>query len=203
MHVKYTRVSIRLPWSVQKYCMSYVFQICLPLNGTVPQLVQCQLVLWDCLIERKSAQCEWGTVSIQDVRQAISHYLKHTPLTEIEIIYENKYISTAIGCTGTVILNRFLYLNSRYSLKYLLVCYIYTPQVDAFSVFKSSTLSQEHPFLSRKLSCCPRTISFQMLTLLKKYLCRQRQCSRTWDSKCLALIARVVRAFDMNPRVGG
>ena len=31
---------------------------------------------------------------------------------------------------------------------------------------------------------------FQMLTLLQIYLYRQSQCSRTWDSKCLALIAQ-------------
>ena len=33
-------------------------------------------------------------------------------------------------------------------------------------------------------------LTFQMLTLLKKYLYRQSQCSKTWDSKCLALIAQ-------------
>ena len=38
---------------------------------------------------------------------------------------------------------------------------------------------------------------------LKKYLYRQSQYSRTRDSKCLALIAQVVRAFGMNPMVGG
>ena len=42
-----------------------------------------------------------------------------------------------------------------------------------------------------------------MLTSLKKYLYRQSQYSKTWDSKCLALIAQIVRAFGMNPKVGG
>ena len=44
---------------------------------------------------------------------------------------------------------------------------------------------------------------FQMLTLLEKYLYRQRQYSKPWDGKCLALIAQMVRAFGMNPKVGG
>ena len=34
---------------------------------------------------------------------------------------------------------------------------------------------------------------------IKKYLYRQSQCSNTWDSKCLVLIAQMVRAFGMNP----
>ena len=42
-----------------------------------------------------------------------------------------------------------------------------------------------------------------MLTLLKKYLYRQIQCSKIWDSKFLDLIAQEVRAFGMNPKVGG
>ena len=46
-------------------------------------------------------------------------------------------------------------------------------------------------------------VTFQMLTLLKKYLYRQSQYSNTWDSKCLSLIAQVVSAFGMNPKVGG
>ena len=32
---------------------------------------------------------------------------------------------------------------------------------------------------------------------------RQSQYSTTWDSKCLALIAQMVRAFGKNPKVGG
>ena len=42
-----------------------------------------------------------------------------------------------------------------------------------------------------------------MVTLLKKYLYRQSQYSKPWDSKCLALIAQMVRAFGTNPKVGG
>ena len=45
--------------------------------------------------------------------------------------------------------------------------------------------------------------TFQMLTLLKKYLYCQSQCSKTWDSKCLALIPQMVRAFGMYPKFGG
>ena len=46
-------------------------------------------------------------------------------------------------------------------------------------------------------------LTLQMLTLLKKYLYRQSQYSTTWDIKCLALINQKVRAFGMNPKVGG
>ena len=39
------------------------------------------------------------------------------------------------------------------------------------------------------------------------YICTpnfsHNQCSKTWDRKCLALIAQMVRAFGMNPKVGG
>ena len=44
-------------------------------------------------------------------------------------------------------------------------------------------------------------LTYQMLTLLQKYLYRQSQYSTTWDSKCLALVAQMVRAFGMNPKV--
>ena len=44
---------------------------------------------------------------------------------------------------------------------------------------------------------------FKMLTLLQKYLYRKSQCSKTWDSTCLALIAQMVRSFGMNPKVVG
>ena len=42
-----------------------------------------------------------------------------------------------------------------------------------------------------------------MLTLLQKYRHRQSQYSKAWGSKCLALIAQMVRASGMNPQVGG
>ena len=44
---------------------------------------------------------------------------------------------------------------------------------------------------------------FKMLTLLQKYLYRQSQYPKTWDYKCLALIAQMIRAFGMNPKVRG
>ena len=47
----------------------------------------------------------------------------------------------------------------------------------------------------------PRQLTFQMLTLQQKYLYHHSQYSRTCDSKCLALITQVVRAFGM--KVGG
>ena len=46
-------------------------------------------------------------------------------------------------------------------------------------------------------------LTFQILTLIEKYLYRQSQYSNTWESKCLALIAQVVRSFGMNHKVGG
>ena len=46
-------------------------------------------------------------------------------------------------------------------------------------------------------------LTFQILHLLQKYLYRQSQCSETWHSKRLALIAQQVRAFGMNPKVWG
>ena len=45
-------------------------------------------------------------------------------------------------------------------------------------------------------------LTFQMLTLLQIYLYCQSQYSKTWDTKCLALLAQVVRAFGMNLKVG-
>ena len=46
-------------------------------------------------------------------------------------------------------------------------------------------------------------LTFQMLTLLQKYLYRHSQYSTTWDSKCLALIGQLARALGMNPKFGG
>ena len=46
-------------------------------------------------------------------------------------------------------------------------------------------------------------LTFQMLTSLQKYLHHQSQHSKTWDSKCLTLVAQTVRAIGMNPKVGG
>ena len=38
-------------------------------------------------------------------------------------------------------------------------------------------------------------LTFQMLTLLQTYLYHQSQYSKTWDWKCLALIAQMVRTW--------
>ena len=45
--------------------------------------------------------------------------------------------------------------------------------------------------------------AFQMSTLLQKYLYHHNQYSNTWDSKYLALVAQVIWAFGMNPKIGG
>ena len=46
-------------------------------------------------------------------------------------------------------------------------------------------------------------LTFQTFTLLREYLYRQSQYSKPWDSKCLALIAQMVRTVDMNPKFWG
>ena len=50
--------------------------------------------------------------------------------------------------------------------------------------------------------CCPRTVNFSNVNFTSKYLYHQNQYSKTRDSKCLALIAQMVRAFGTNPKVG-
>ena len=78
------------------------------------------------------------------------------------------------------------------------------PHFGTFSITKISTLSQEHLYVTTKMSDVARAqLSFQVLTLLQKYLYRLSQYSHTWDSKCLALLAQVVRTFGMNPKVKG
>ena len=64
--------------------------------------------------------------------------------------------------------------------------------------FTKASDAQEHPFVSR-MKCCEQ-ITFQMLTLLQRYLFRQSQYS---ISKSLALIAEMVRAFGMDLKVEG
>ena len=47
-------------------------------------------------------------------------------------------------------------------------------------------------------------LAFQMLTLFAKYLHYQNQYSNTGRrSKCRALITQIVRAFGLNPKIGG
>ena len=72
------------------------------------------------------------------------------------------------------------------------------PQVETFSASTTLTHSQEHPFVCRKWMLLRTQLTFQILTLLKKYLYRQSQYLKTWDSKCLALISKMVRSFGMN-----
>ena len=51
--------------------------------------------------------------------------------------------------------------------------------------------------------CCPRKVNISTVNFTTKICISQRQYSRTKDSKCLALIAQVVRAFGMNSKVWG
>ena len=46
-------------------------------------------------------------------------------------------------------------------------------------------------------------LTFQISTLLKKYLFHQSQYQKIWDSNCLILIAQMVRAFGVHSKVGG
>ena len=55
-------------------------------------------------------------------------------------------------------------------------------------IFFASKLSKEHPFVCRKWIS---NVNF----IEKKYLYHQSQYSKTWGSKCLALIAQIVKAF--------
>ena len=43
---------------------------------------------------------------------------------------------------------------------------------------------------------------FKCLSYHKEYLYRQSQFSKTWDTKYLTLIAPILRAFSMSPKVG-
>ena len=69
--------------------------------------------------------------------------------------------------------------------------------------FLSLTLTRTSVHVSKMNVVARAHWTFKMLTLLQKYRYRQTQCSITWESKCLALIAQMVRAFGMNPMVGG
>ena len=67
----------------------------------------------------------------------------------------------------------------------------------------TSTHSKEHQFVSRKWMLLPGTVNISNVNFTTKYLYRQSQYSNAQNSKCLALIAQVVRAFGMNPKVLG
>ena len=83
---------------------------------------------------------------------------------------------------------------------WILIKYIIKCGVDYLSI---PTLPWRNRSSLEKVKQFYNLLSFQMLTLLQKYQYRQCQYSKTWDSKCLAVIAQVVRAFGMNPNVGG
>ena len=51
--------------------------------------------------------------------------------------------------------------------------------------------------------CYPRKVNISNINFTTKISISQNQYSRTKDSKCLALIAQLVRAFGMNSKVGG
>ena len=50
--------------------------------------------------------------------------------------------------------------------------------------------------------CCPCTVKISNVDLDFKNICTARaSLKKTWDSKCMALVAQMVRAFGMNPKV--
>ena len=50
--------------------------------------------------------------------------------------------------------------------------------------------------------CCPRTVNISNVNFTSKISMPPEPVFKTWDSKWLALIAQMVRAFGMNPRNG-
>ena len=74
----------------------------------------------------------------------------------------------------------------------------YIFRLKTFDIFKRTPVR-----VSKMKAFASAQIIFQMLTLLQKYLYRQNQYSNTWDSKYLAMIAQMFRAFGMNPNFGG
>ena len=59
-------------------------------------------------------------------------------------------------------------------------------------------------FRELKNECCwPHKLNISNVNFTTKNLYRQSQYSRTWNGRCLALIAQVVRGFGMNPEVVG
>ena len=74
--------------------------------------------------------------------------------------------------------------------------------VETFSVSKTLTFSQEHPFVCRKWMLLPRTVNSSNVNFTSKISIPPEPVFKTWDNKCLALIAQMVIAFGMNPKVG-
>ena len=50
---------------------------------------------------------------------------------------------------------------------------------------------------------CPRTVNSSNVNFTSKISIPPKPAFKTWDSKCVSLIAQMVRAFGMNPKVGG
>ena len=75
---------------------------------------------------------------------------------------------------------------------------------DIFCLKNFDTITTRTSVRVSKMNAVARAqLTLQMLTLLQKYLYRQSQCSKTWDNKCLVLMAQMVRSFGMNPKIGG
>ena len=74
---------------------------------------------------------------------------------------------------------------------------------DIFYLKNFDTFTRTSVRVSKMNAVDRAQLTFQMVTLLQKYLYHQSQYSKTWDSICLALIAQMVIAFGMNPKIGG
>ena len=74
-------------------------------------------------------------------------------------------------------------------------------QFETFSVSKTFTITSVR--VSKLNAVARAQLTFQMLISLQKYRYRKSQREITRDSKHLALIAEIVRAFGMNLKDGG
>ena len=65
-----------------------------------------------------------------------------------------------------------------------------TPSGREFSDSKTFTFTRTPVLVSKMNAVARAQLTFQIVILLQKYLYRQSQCSKTWNSQCLALIAQ-------------
>ena len=87
----------------------------------------------------------------------------------------------------------------------MISAYHMNPKVGGSSHF----LSSKHWHFHKNIrSCvenewwCPRRVNISNVNFTNIYIYHQSQYSKIWDSKCLALITQMLRAFGINPKVG-
>ena len=74
---------------------------------------------------------------------------------------------------------------------------------DIFCLKNFDTFTRTPVRVSKMNAVARAKLTYQMINLLQRYIYHQNQCSKTWYSKCLALIVQWVTVFGMNPKVGG